>query len=228
MHQAPRKYGCLRLIGYAILVMAWILLIAGVAGVITSWLAGTQMFRGVQLTIVQIGSVLSLLVSLALFFQWFVLGSLLVLATDLERNTRRSAHAIERLADLAEAPMAAAPALAVAAAPAAMRPEPPLPPPPVAPPVAPPAAPPVTPTIETKPVVAAAAVAAAAEGPLPPPPPLAPPLPEDLKAAVSSAPATVEAKSGEAAATVSEAVEEVTTAADEAVATVTEPPAPAS
>ncbi len=238
MHQAPRKYGCLRAIGYVILIAAWIVLILGVGGAVVSWLTGARMFSGIQLGIIQVLSGLSLLLSLALFFQWFVLGSVLTLMTDLERNTRRYAVAVDHLVALAEAPEKTVATLPPVAVPAGMQPERPLPPPPPLTPASPPQ--PITPTLEAKPiataVVATATVVEATkiEGPLPPPPPLAPSLADEVQTTVSTAAAEVDAA---ADATTAEAIAttptEVITVVDESmvvvsrtVVTGTDAPAP--
>jgi len=211
VHQAPRKYGCLRAIGYAILIAAWIVLILGVGSAITTWLAGARTFSGIQLSIIKVGSGLSLLLALALFFQWFVLGSVLTLMTDLERNTRRNAEAVSHLVALSEAPERQVATLPPVSAPAMLQPERPLPPPP---PLTPPPPPqPITPTLEAKPVATAVAVTAAVvgattmEGPLPPPP-LAPSLANEVQATASTS------------------VEESKTVASGAVAAITDAPAP--
>lgn len=244
MHQAPRKYGCLRAIGYVILIAAWIVLILGVGGAVVSWLTGARMFSGIQLGIIQVLSGLSLLLSLALFFQWFVLGSVLTLMTDLERNTRRNATAVDHLVALAEAPEKTVVTLPPVAMAAGMQPEPPLPPPP---PLTPPPPPqPITPTLEAKPIAAATAVAATAavvesatiEGPLPPPPPLAPPLAPALASEVQTTVSATAAEVGESAdasaaeavdvaqTAVTDAVEESKAVASDAVASITDAPAP--
>ena len=219
MHQVPRKYGCLRAIGYLILIAAWIVLILGVGGAVTSWLTGARLFSGIQLGIIQVGASLMLLLALALFFQWFVLGSVLTLMTDLERNTRQNALAVDRLVALSEAPERLVATLPPVSAPAGLPSELPLPPPlPLAPPPPPQ---PITPTLVAKPVtsaVAATAVVVGAttiEGPLPPPPPLAPSLVNEVQSTVSTAAAEV---SMSADATTAEAVDTAQTAVIAAVA----------
>ena len=225
MHQAPRKYGCLRAIGYAILIAAWIVLILGVGSAITTWLAGARTFSGIQLSIIKVGSGLSLLFALALFFQWFVLGSVLTLMTDLERNTRRNAEAVDHLVALSEAPERQVATLPPVSAPAGLQPERPLPPPPPLTP--PPPQQPITPTLAAKPVATAVAVTAAVvgaptmEGPLPPPPP-APSLANEVQTSVSTAAAEVD--TGQTVGTA--AVEEAKTVASGAVAAITDAPAP--
>ncbi len=238
MHQAPRKYGCLRAIGYVILIAAWIILILGVGGAVTSWLAGARMFTGIQLAIIQVGSGLSLLLALALFFQWFVLGSVLTLMTDLERNTRRNAEAVDRLVVLSEAPETPVATLPPVSAAAGLQPERPLPPPP---PLTPPPPPqPITPTLEAKPVATAVAATAAVvgattiEGPLPPPPPLAPSLANEAQATASAvtaeAGAAAEVKTAEAVDTAQTAVtyvvDESSIVVSGAVDAITDTPAP--
>ena len=135
---APQRYAGLRTIALILQVLAWVVLALGVIGFLWLLISG-PVWPGLSVGGRNWTGILFLPFVLMAFFQWFILGSVLKLLTDLEHNTRLNSMGLERLiamsqeANAAAAAPAPAPQVVVQAAP-------PPPPPMMAPPPAAPVA----------------------------------------------------------------------------------------
>lgn len=99
--EQPHKYQGLRTIGRIAQIAAWVVLAISI--LVTLWLffiykgfagvwAGGQNWIGLA----------ALAMGVSWFLQWFIIGGLLNLMTDLEENTRASVQAVERLVALSK------------------------------------------------------------------------------------------------------------------------------
>lgn len=106
---APQRYAGLRTIALILQVLAWVVLALGIIGFL--WL----LFSGPKWPGLTAGGrnwtgLLFLPFVLMAFFQWFILGSVLKLLTDVEHNTRANTLGLERLIAMSQEVNKAAPA----------------------------------------------------------------------------------------------------------------------
>ena len=91
--KVPRKYGLLRLIAFVLKFLAWIILLAAIAGVV----GGLMFLRSSQQEWVRMVSLVGLITLPAIGIVWFVqlfaFGSIMTLLIDVEQNTRALAAA---------------------------------------------------------------------------------------------------------------------------------------
>jgi hypothetical protein len=93
---APQRYAGLRTIAVILQVLAWVVLVLGVVGFLWLLLSGPS-WPGLRVGNRNLTGLLFLPFVLTAFFQWFILGSVLKLLTDLEQNTRLNSMGLERL-----------------------------------------------------------------------------------------------------------------------------------
>ncbi len=86
--EVKRKYGCLRVIGWIAIVLAWIILISAI-------IAAISVYFGVNHNIFRWLGFTSLPFGILAFIQLYVIGKLIVLATDVEYNTRVTAASVD-------------------------------------------------------------------------------------------------------------------------------------
>lgn len=86
----PRKYGLLRVIAIVLKVLAWLVLVAGIVGlVVTLSAVGGLTANAPQLrSAVTAGAFVVPIVAVVWFVQLFAFGSILTLLIDVEENTR--------------------------------------------------------------------------------------------------------------------------------------------
>lgn len=127
---APHRYAGLRTIAVILQVLAWVVLVLGVVGFLWLLVSGPG-WPGLRVGNRNLTGLLFLPFVLAAFFQWYILGSVLKLLTDLEQNTRLNSMGLERLIAMSQEANkpAAAPQTVTRITP------PPLPPEAIAPPI---------------------------------------------------------------------------------------------
>ena len=86
----PRKYGFLRIVALILKLLAWLVLVGGVAGAIVAKTPLSNLLQGMNAPtwLTGAGTVGVLLICVVWFVQLFVFGSLLSLLIDIEENTR--------------------------------------------------------------------------------------------------------------------------------------------
>lgn len=127
----PRRYTGIRTIGAILLVLSWVVL--AISLIIAFWvlMAGRE-WPGLRAGGRNWTGFLLLPFGISLFLQWFVIGSVLKLMTELEHNTRVNVVYLERLLEAAQKSSGMAPSAGTAAGsvPAPSTPVPAVPPPP--------------------------------------------------------------------------------------------------
>ncbi|MCS7038468.1 MAG: hypothetical protein RMN24_02540 [Anaerolineae bacterium] len=127
----PRRYTGIRTIGAILLVLSWVVL--AISLIVAFWvlMAGRE-WPGLRAGGRNWTGFLLLPFGISLFLQWFVIGSVLKLMTELEHNTRVNVAYLERLLEAAQKSSGMAPAAGTAAGsvPAPSTPVPAVPPPP--------------------------------------------------------------------------------------------------
>ena len=85
-----RKYGLLRAIATILKVLAWVVLIAGIVGVVAGLGAagGMGAEMGVLKSLLTVGSWVLPVLAIVWFIQLFAFGSIIALLIDIEENTR--------------------------------------------------------------------------------------------------------------------------------------------
>lgn len=130
----PRRYTGIRTIGAILLVLSWVVL--AISLIVAFWvlMAGRE-WPGLRAGGRNWTGFLLLPFGISLFLQWFVIGSVLKLMTELEHNTRVNVAYLERLLEAAQKSSGTAPAAGGASvsapAPTSVPVVPPPPPPPV-------------------------------------------------------------------------------------------------
>lgn len=130
----PRRYTGIRTIGAILLVLSWVVL--AISLIVAFWvlMAGRE-WPGLRAGGRNWTGFLLLPFGISLFLQWFVIGSVLKLMTELEHNTRVNVAYLERLLEAAQKSSGMAPAAGGASvsapAPTSVPVVPPPPPPPV-------------------------------------------------------------------------------------------------
>lgn len=130
----PRKYTGIRIIGALLLVLSWVVL--AISLIVAFWvlMAGRE-WPGLRAGGRNWTGFLLLPFGISLFLQWFVIGSVLKLMTELEHNTRVNVAYLERLLETAQKSSGTAPAAGGASvsapAPTPVPVVPPPPPPPI-------------------------------------------------------------------------------------------------
>lgn len=126
----PRRYTGIRTIGAILLVLSWVVL--AISLIVAFWvlMAGRE-WPGLRAGGRNWTGFLLLPFGISLFLQWFVIGSVLKLMTELEHNTRVNVAYLERLLEAAQKSSGTAPAAGGASVSApATTPVPVVPPPP--------------------------------------------------------------------------------------------------
>lgn len=126
----PRRYTGIRTIGAILLVLSWVVL--AISLIVAFWvlMAGRE-WPGLRAGGRNWTGFLLLPFGISLFLQWFVIGSVLKLMTELEHNTRVNVAYLERLLEAAQKSSGMAPAAGGASVSApATTPVPVVPPPP--------------------------------------------------------------------------------------------------
>lgn len=130
----PRRYTGIRTIGAILLVLSWVVL--AISLIVAFWvlMAGRE-WPGLRAGGRNWTGFLLLPFGISLFLQWFVIGSVLKLMTELEHNTRVNVAYLEQLLEAAQKSSGTAPAAGGASvsapAPTSVPVVPPPPPPPV-------------------------------------------------------------------------------------------------
>lgn len=87
----PHKYGLLRAVAFVLKLLAWLALLAGIAGGILALLGiGASMVQDLNLppAVTLLGPIALMLAGLVWFVQLFAFGSVLSLLINIEENTR--------------------------------------------------------------------------------------------------------------------------------------------
>jgi hypothetical protein len=124
----PRKYTGIRTIGAVLLVLSWVVLAISVIFALWVLMAGRE-WPGLRAGGRNWTGFLLLPFGISLFLQWFVIGSVLKLMTELEHNTRVNVAYLERLLETVQKSARMAETAAVST-PALTTPVPAVPPPP--------------------------------------------------------------------------------------------------
>lgn len=93
---APKRYAGLRAIALVLQVLAWVVLALGVIGFLWLFISGPT-WPGLTAGGRNWTGLLFLPFVLMAFFQWFIVGSVLKLLTEVEQNTRANNLGLERL-----------------------------------------------------------------------------------------------------------------------------------
>jgi hypothetical protein len=127
----PRRYTGIRTIGAILLVLSWVVLAISLLFAFWVLIAGRD-WPGLRAGGRNWTGFLLLPFGLSLFLQWFVIGSVLKLMTELEHNTRVNVAYLERLLEAAQQSAGAASAAQAPSMPAPplTTPVPAVPPPP--------------------------------------------------------------------------------------------------
>lgn len=90
--KVPRKYGFLRFIAFVLKLLAWLILVAGIIGLIAGLAIGLSDGSGgwplPRWQLLWGAGTIAALVSVIWFVQLFAAGSILSLLVDIEENTR--------------------------------------------------------------------------------------------------------------------------------------------
>lgn len=91
--QVPRKYGFLRFVAFILKLLAWLILLAGIIGLIAGLAIGLSEGSGgwplPRWQLLGGAGILAVVVSVVWFVQLFAFGSVLSLLIDIEEDTRR-------------------------------------------------------------------------------------------------------------------------------------------
>lgn len=97
----PRRYTGIRIIGAILLILSWVVLAISLLFAFWVLMAGRD-WPGLRAGGRNWTGFLLLPFGLSLFLQWFVIGSVLKLMTELEHNTRVNVAYLERLLETAQ------------------------------------------------------------------------------------------------------------------------------